>query len=94
MYATCLSLVGFAGRCIDGPGRTCHQPHGSHNDKMLTAKLPMLCQRCHMNGGHNNSAYDRSQISNRTNRLANKSCVNCHSNIHGSNHPSGKFFVR
>ncbi len=73
---------------------TCHVPHGSHNDKMLVAKLPMLCQRCHFNGGHNNAAYDAVNISRQENRSANKSCANCHSNIHGSNHPSGKFFVR
>jgi len=23
-----------------------------------------------------------------------KSCANCHQQVHGSNHPSGKFFVR
>jgi hypothetical protein len=23
-----------------------------------------------------------------------RSCVNCHSNVHGSNHPSGQFFMR
>lgn len=73
---------------------TCHAPHGSHHDKMLEAKMPMLCQRCHFNSGHNNQAYDAVQISGQQNRLANKSCVNCHSNIHGSNHPSGKFFTR
>lgn len=73
---------------------TCHVPHGSHNDKMLTAKLPMLCQRCHFNGGHNNSPYDASQAASQYNRMADKSCANCHINIHGSNHPSGKYFVR
>jgi len=23
-----------------------------------------------------------------------RACVNCHANIHGSNHPAGKFFTR
>jgi hypothetical protein len=23
-----------------------------------------------------------------------RSCMNCHQNIHGSNHPSGQFFMR
>ena len=31
---------------------------------------------------------------NKSNRMFGRSCVNCHSNIHGSNHPSGQFFMR
>jgi predicted CXXCH cytochrome family protein len=31
---------------------TCHDPHGSLNDRMLVAKLPMLCQRCHIGTRH------------------------------------------
>jgi predicted CXXCH cytochrome family protein len=73
---------------------TCHVPHGSHNDKLLAVKLPMLCQRCHALSGHNNSAYDASQVATQQNRVADKACVNCHIMIHGSNHPSGKFFQR
>ena len=30
----------------------------------------------------------------RSNRIVNRGCVNCHSNIHGSNHPSGPLFQR
>jgi hypothetical protein len=29
-----------------------------------------------------------------SNRIYNRGCVNCHQNIHGSNHPSGHSFVR
>jgi predicted CXXCH cytochrome family protein len=25
----------------------CHDAHGSHHDKMLNARMPFLCQRCH-----------------------------------------------
>ena len=26
---------------------TCHDPHGSSNDRMLVVRQPMVCQRCH-----------------------------------------------
>lgn len=71
---------------------TCHDPHGSANERSLVAKLPFLCQRCHSHGGHPASVYDRTQLTN--SRLYNRGCVNCHSNIHGSNHPSGQTFTR
>ena len=41
------------------------------------------------------SVYDNAAITtNKSNRMFGRSCVNCHSNIHGSNHPSGQFFMR
>jgi DmsE family decaheme c-type cytochrome len=74
---------------------TCHDPHGSNNERMLVAKLPMLCQRCHIHSRHPATIYDATQVANRSNRIAGRSCVNCHQMIHGSNHPtSGKVFMR
>jgi DmsE family decaheme c-type cytochrome len=74
---------------------TCHDPHGTNNDRMLVAKQPMLCQRCHIHSRHPATIYDQTQVNNRSNRIAGRSCVNCHTMIHGSNHPtSGKFFLR
>ena len=74
---------------------TCHDPHGSSNDRMLAVRLPMLCQRCHVATRHPASIYDRDEITtNKSNRMFGRSCVNCHSNVHGSNHPSGQFFMR
>ncbi|MGQ9617781.1 MAG: DmsE family decaheme c-type cytochrome [Candidatus Aminicenantia bacterium] len=70
----------------------CHEPHGSNHMKMLNAKMPFLCQRCHSDTRHPGTLYDQSQIV--SNRLFNRSCTNCHSTIHGSNHPSGKTFLR
>jgi predicted CXXCH cytochrome family protein len=72
---------------------TCHDPHGSANERMLVAKLPMLCQRCHIHTRHPSTIYDAS-IMGTSNRLYGRSCVTCHSNIHGSNHASGNMFVR
>ena len=75
---------------------TCHDPHGSNNERMLVAKQPMLCQRCHVHSRHPATIYDNTQATiNKSNRIAGRSCVNCHQMIHGSNHPgSGKVFVR
>jgi DmsE family decaheme c-type cytochrome len=72
---------------------SCHDPHGSSNDRMLIAKLPMLCQRCHIGTRHPSTIYDDA-VRRTSNRLFGRSCVNCHQNIHGSNHPSGHTFLR
>jgi DmsE family decaheme c-type cytochrome len=74
---------------------TCHDPHGSSNDRMLVVRMPMLCQRCHVFTRHPSSIYDKDEITtNKSNRMFGRSCVNCHSNVHGSNHPSGQFYMR
>ena len=74
---------------------TCHDPHGSNNERMLVAKQPMLCQRCHIHSRHPATIYDTTQVTNRSNRVVGRACVNCHSMIHGSNHPtSGKALTR
>jgi DmsE family decaheme c-type cytochrome len=72
---------------------TCHDPHGSNNERMLVAKQPMLCQRCHIHARHPATIYDNAQIKT-SNRAFNRSCMQCHQQIHGSNHPAGNFFVR
>lgn len=81
---------------------TCHTPHGSSRDKLLVAKQPWVCQSCHSNVTHPGvlraltpaeaglSIY-RFAISR---AIGNKACLNCHPQIHGSNHPSGKSLTR
>ena len=73
---------------------TCHDPHGSPHERMLIAKLPMLCQRCHNHSRHPATIYDQNQLNNRSNRMLSRACVNCHANIHGSNHPAGNTLLR
>lgn len=73
---------------------TCHDPHGSSNDRLLVAKLPMLCQRCHIGTRHPSTIYDNLSIQSKSVRITDRGCVNCHSQIHGSNHPSGQTFTR
>ena len=76
---------------------TCHDPHGASSDKMLAAKRPFLCQRCHIGTRHPSTIYDGRNVvpgGTPSNRIYGRACVNCHSNIHGSNHPSGNAFLR
>ena len=76
---------------------TCHDPHGSSNERMLVAKPPILCQRCHVHTRHPSTIYDAALVgagSNPSVRVFARSCVSCHSAIHGSNHPSGQRFIR
>jgi len=73
---------------------TCHTPHGSNNDRLLVAKVPMLCQRCHVPSRHPATVYDGAQLAARSNRLLGRGCVTCHQAIHGSNNPAGYFFHR
>jgi DmsE family decaheme c-type cytochrome len=72
---------------------TCHDPHGSANDRMLVQKSPFLCQRCHSHTRHPGTLYDNRALGS-SNRIYARACVTCHSQVHGSNHPSGHFFLR
>jgi len=68
---------------------TCHTPHGSNNRNLLSGKDSFLCLTCHSYGGHINLP--------RYNRVSNpygSGCVNCHTSVHGSNHPSGAKLTR
>lgn len=76
---------------------TCHDPHGSANERMLVTRTPLLCQRCHVMVRHPSTIYDGALIGSGATpsvRIYARSCVTCHSNIHGSNHPSGQRFIR
>lgn len=75
----------------------CHDPHGSNHEKLLVAKLPFLCQRCHLNTRHPGTLYDfRNTLSgpSPSNRAIEHSCKNCHQSVHGSNSPSGPYLGR
>jgi DmsE family decaheme c-type cytochrome len=71
----------------------CHDAHGSNHEQMLKVAKPRLCQQCHVLGPHGAFPDGRGDVP--TLRFVmGRSCVNCHANIHGSNHPAGKFFTR
>jgi DmsE family decaheme c-type cytochrome len=75
----------------------CHDPHGSNHEKLLVAKQPYLCQRCHLNTRHPGTLYDaRNAVGgpSQSNRAVEHACRNCHQNIHGGNAPSGPYLGR
>jgi DmsE family decaheme c-type cytochrome len=75
----------------------CHDPHGSNHDKLLVAKMPFLCQRCHLNTRHPGSLYDGTNSlagPSTSNRAVEHACKNCHQNVHGGNAPSGPYLGR
>ncbi len=75
----------------------CHQAHGSNHESLLVTTRPFLCQSCHSNRGHPNDLLTTGQLPGGSlpdARLMNRSCQNCHLQVHGSNHPSGVRFHR
>ena len=74
----------------------CHEPHGSTQPGMLTKRAPLLCQSCHSQAGHPSVAFDTSGLPDGmpSQYLLGQSCLNCHTQVHGSNHPSGSKLMR
>ena len=87
----------------------CHNPHGSNVPTLLKMRDPMLCQQCHTmhsTAGIGATANTPGVVSNSFNRGQNtqnmwlgRSCLNCHTEVHGSNNPStvnqsGQFLMR
>lgn len=62
--------------------RTCHVPHGSVNNKMLTLREPLLCLQCHPT--HRIGAGTTAE----TKRAYYTRCSDCHSQLHGTDLPS------
>lgn len=75
----------------------CHVPHGSNHPALLEARTPWLCQECHAAAFHPSSAYTGAGLpgNGTPNRnLLLRNCQNCHTEVHGSNHPSGVRLTR
>lgn len=74
----------------------CHTPHGSIHPALLTKRPPLLCQQCHSQAGHPSVSYTTAGLpgGNPSAFLLAGSCTNCHSQVHGSNHPSGVKLMR
>jgi DmsE family decaheme c-type cytochrome len=68
----------------------CHDPHGSTKTAMLKVQVPKLCQECHGFVNHGGPVLGPTN----SRFVFNKGCANCHSKVHGSNHPSGTLFLR
>ncbi len=81
----------------------CHNPHGTSNPSLLKVRAPFLCQTCHEPRGHPSTAPDDTPVGGGNPGTSQavimaRGCVNCHTNIHGSNNPfndpSGRGFRR
>jgi DmsE family decaheme c-type cytochrome len=75
----------------------CHQPHGSVQPALLKLPPPFLCQACHEASGHPSVAGLPSGLAaggSGSAFLLVRGCVNCHSQVHGSNSPAGRALMR
>lgn len=76
----------------------CHSSHGSVRNALLAKTPPLLCQQCHAPADHPSVARTSQSLPGGSAGgaifLAAGGCTNCHSRVHGSNHPSGAKLMR
>jgi DmsE family decaheme c-type cytochrome len=84
----------------------CHNPHGTVADSMLKVRPPFLCHQCHTPHGGNVASLrgqtgQAATITGKSgvNITQGRGCMNCHTQIHGTNNPSTtqptpQFFLR
>ena len=74
----------------------CHAPHGSVQPALLKMRPPLLCQTCHEGAGHPSIANTPQGLPGGMPSafLLGGGCLNCHSQVHGSNSPSGRALMR
>lgn len=77
----------------------CHNPHGTTAENMLKMRPPFLCHSCHTPHGGNVPALAGQTIpgvspgatssgKSNINYTQGRGCLNCHTQVHGSNNPS------
>ena len=82
----------------------CHTPHGSNEARLMKERMNFMCASCH-SAVSNNSGGAFGGVHAFTGNLQaaatfnsalanNRTCLNCHSQIHGSNSPNGAYFFR
>jgi DmsE family decaheme c-type cytochrome len=81
----------------------CHMPHGTVADNLLKARPPLVCYQCHsghgtpgiagiapgISGSASVAGVSGSSAKANTNIEQGRGCLNCHTEIHGSNNPDG-----
>ena len=78
----------------------CHRVHGSIHPYLLSKQGPQLCQQCHQDiraqgRQHVRRFFDFDDPDLARDRfIVGLNCMNCHSQVHGSNHPSGAYLLR
>ena len=75
----------------------CHNPHGTTNENLLKVRAPFLCHQCHTPHGGFIPQLIGAQVTpnsptfngkSTTNLTQGRSCLNCHTQVHGSNNPA------
>lgn len=72
----------------------CHNPHGTTAENLLKHRPPFLCNECHSPHGPSlpqltgQSAAPANVSKDGVNYTQGRGCVNCHTQIHGSNNPA------
>ncbi len=75
----------------------CHNPHGTTVENLLKVRAPFLCHQCHTpHGGFIPQLIGAQVVPNpatqsgksTTNLTQARSCMNCHTQVHGSNNPA------
>jgi DmsE family decaheme c-type cytochrome len=71
----------------------CHNPHGTANPSLLRVRQPFLCQQCHEPTGHRGNLPSLTDVGggiglSTSANLSARGCLNCHTNIHGTNNPA------
>jgi DmsE family decaheme c-type cytochrome len=74
----------------------CHFSHGSIHPNLLVQRPPLLCQSCHSSSGHPSRSVTSDSLAGRSPSTfaVGDSCMNCHTQVHGTNHPSGVTLTR
>jgi DmsE family decaheme c-type cytochrome len=75
----------------------CHNPHGTTAENMLKVRAPFLCHQCHTPHGGFIPQLIGAQVTaptaaalgkGTTNVTQGRACLNCHTQVHGSNNPA------
>jgi len=79
----------------------CHNPHGSNITPLLVSRPPFLCDECHDGphasaspAGTNVAGWQSGFTGSASETYAGRACLNCHSQVHGSNNPAGALLHR
>ncbi len=74
----------------------CHDAHGTAQPALLKMRAPFLCQTCHEGAGHPSVVNTPQGLPGAAPSafLLGGGCTNCHSQVHGSNSPSGRALMR
>jgi DmsE family decaheme c-type cytochrome len=78
---------------VDESCSNCHNPHGTTTASLLKSRPPFLCQSCHTPHGPIQPSVANGPVTNPgwwngSTVTQGRSCMNCHTQVHGSNNPS------